>query len=122
MQNLYEYFKKLYPDLLGDKDIIELDWGTGWKDILDILFAKLSGRGIKITQVKEKFGGLRVYYDPWGVKTEEDADLVDTFIQQAEEESLRTCQFCGSKNNVSTKGSWLLTLCDSCREKRGASH
>lgn len=82
------------------------------------------------TQVKEKFGGLRFYYYVNYSKQEENdniqfeilkkttiKELVDYLVDKAEEESLKTCELCGSTNNISKTHGWIKTLCESCKKK-----
>lgn len=56
-----------------------------------------------ITQIKEKFGGLRFYTN--GVDTE-----FNSYISFAESMSLHTCEICGSPGTTSGDG-WMKTLC-----------
>ena len=67
---------------------------------------------IEAVQVKEKFGGLRFYtnYEP---------NYISGAIQMAEYMSYRTCEGCGSTNNVTqTTTGWIITLCAECHKKR----
>jgi hypothetical protein len=86
--------------------------GDGWFDILDELFAKMeaSDTEIKLTQVKEKFGTLRVYY--YGGD-----DTVDKWVEAAEARSAVTCEQCGQPGEL--RGTrWVYTACDECEEER----
>ena len=87
--------------------------GPGWRPLVTKLVEDIIkiDPDVEITQIKEKFGGLRFYV---GGATDEVFDLID----RAEAESLKICEGCGTKENVETKGGWLLTLCDKCRRKR----
>lgn len=111
---MLDYFKTKYPKLFND-DLISFDCGDGWKDILDRLFSKIGDEMIRIDthvlQVKEKFGGLRVY-------TGRENDLISEAIRGAEKEAIKTCETCGSRDDIKTEGSWLKTLCGNCRENR----
>lgn len=63
-----------------------------------------------ITQVKEKYGGLRIY-------TAYTSDEIKEIINQAEQECRETCEACGSKENVEQRGThWYKNLCDKCEE------
>ena len=64
---------------------------------------------VKFDQVKEKYGGLRVYYSGGD-------DYVDGVISMAEEYSYKVCEVCGNAGNPN-KGGWISTLCESCRNK-----
>lgn len=84
----------------------------GWFDVLWRLCEDIEKLNppeeFEVYQVKEKFGGLRFYV---GAATEEIFDR----IEQAEKESYETCETCGSKDNVTSEGSWIVTLCKECR-------
>jgi len=89
----------------------------GWNDLLWRLCEDIEklgpGEDFRVEQVKEKFGGLRFYTS--GTNTE-----VFNRITEAENESYKTCEFCGSKEDVTSTGSWVTTRCKSCREKKNA--
>lgn len=89
--------------------------GEGWKDLIDQLFTDLKALGWngEIHQIKEKFGGLRAYVG--GIIGEKGHKL----IWAAEDESYKTCEDCGSKNELTTEGSWVRTLCLPCRGEKG---
>lgn len=79
---------------------------------------------IKLTQVKEKFGILTIYYNTNDIKdydldeVNEGIDLLQELILTASKESNKICEFCGSKINVEkTTEGWIKTLCPTCREK-----
>jgi hypothetical protein len=81
--------------------------GEGWYQILLNLFtalAVLEPRPV-IVQVKEKFGGLRVYLDGGG---EEAAAL----IREAENLASETCEDCGAPGRLRMDRPWIATLCD----------
>ncbi len=64
---------------------------------------------VKFDQIKEKYGGLRVYYSGGD-------DYVRGVVSMAEEYSYKVCEKCGNAGKVN-KGGWITTLCDSCRNK-----
>lgn len=47
----------------------------------------------------------------------EEEDVNDV-IMWAQSESLKVCEMCGSRENVTTSGSWIKTLCADCRNNR----
>ena len=63
----------------------------------------------KFDQIKEKFGGLRVYFTGGD-------DYIEGLVGMAECWSYRTCESCGEKGEPN-KGGWIVTLCDNCRNK-----
>ena len=62
---------------------------------------------IRISQIKEKFGGLRFYYDDFSNCGEYISGMVD----YAESLSYNICETCGKPGKL-RKGSWLKTACD----------
>jgi hypothetical protein len=90
-------------------------WGfrceVGWDGLITRLCERLDALalpGLRVVQVKEKFGTLRFYVEG-GNKA------VAGLIRQAEVESAETCEWCGSRGELrkSARG-YFLTLCDSC--------
>jgi hypothetical protein len=85
-------------------------WGKIVKSLIEDLF--LLGWDGVISQVKEKFGGLRFYVR--GASRE-----VYNRIEEAELQSLDTCEKCGEKGLQSSWGGyWISTLCPSHGEER----
>lgn len=82
--------------------------GAGWRNLLDRLIDDLFVLGWDgvVAQVKEKFGGLRFYIGSG------DSKIWDR-IQEAENESYRTCEDCGDLGKP-RRGGWIKTLCDKC--------
>lgn len=79
----------------------------GWRGIVEALCDELAKEpDCRIAQVKEKFGGLRVYRE--GGTAEQTA-----LILAAEDKAAVTCQRCGADGASLRSGGWL-TLCDGC--------
>lgn len=82
----------------------------GWVSIVDELHEKVLeiDPNVSVAQVKEKFGGLRYYYD-----TDSDrADEIEKLVDEAERLATRTCEVCGKSGETSAWGrGWLNTLC-----------
>lgn len=103
-----------------------LDHGDGWLDIVDRLDRAIAEivPDYEITQVKEKFGGLRYYI---GSVPTEQFDEVYRLIGEAEDESLRTCEACGTTDNVTTRSpsgsrwGWIKTYCETHHAERDAA-
>lgn len=114
-----------------------LSHGEGWNGIIDNLCGEiqkhledLESKGYKVlncnetpetpetphiyqvefTQIKSKFGMLRIYYDGGD---ESISDMVD----RAEEKSAKTCEQCGDPANLERLGYWLETMCEPCKKK-----
>lgn len=67
---------------------------------------------VKFTQIKEKYGGLRLYLNYYP------KEIIDK-IEELEDKSYNICEHCGSTENVETREiyHWLYTCCDKCAEK-----
>jgi hypothetical protein len=88
---------------------------------------------VRFTQVKEKFAGLRIYFDTYHELSDEIYDRVNedsiekernrtwTTVSEAIEFteflSTRICEFCGNKGKVYRDG-WWKTLCPKCADSR----
>lgn len=117
-------FPKMFPG--GDIGV----WvGPGWQTIVAILCATIQrhidtaesrlqwlvDRGqlpedyepieqVTVSQIKEKFGELRFYYDGGD-------DHINGLVIMAEEWASRTCEECG-KPGTARRDGWIKTLCD----------
>ena len=91
--------------------------GEGWRDLVEKMVEKVAklSPDAYVSCCKEKFGGLRFYVDGCG---EEAWKLVE----EAEDESYKICEKCGTREDVTTEGGWLLTLCKTCRKNREVDH
>lgn len=93
----------------------------GWYDLLEQLLEhidhyfehKYKGvpEGFTIVQIKEKFGGLRFYVHGGD-------DTVYEIIRFAEALSYRTCESCGSNQNIMRSKGWIVTACKTCIETK----
>ena len=79
----------------------------GWFQLIKDLIVDLNKMGWdkQVTQVKEKFGGLRFYINS-GIPE------IHQRILQTETESYKICEICGEPGKPRTNG-WYQTLCDS---------
>ena len=113
-----------YPEIFRDRngDMREtamcwgFDCGDGWYNIIDTLCATIQNREynqklnkkeffpVVATQVKEKFGSLRFYYNGGD-------DYIDGAVAMAEYLSEVTCETCGAPG-ISRGQSWFYTACD----------
>ena len=90
--------------------------GAGWHPLIEDLEADLLDIDPEytLTQVKEKFGGLRYYATPSNL------DVYEAFharIGRTEAESYKVCEECGTRDDVTTEGGWLRTMCPPCRSR-----
>jgi len=87
--------------------------GKGWSKLLDDIYEKLYELDYDdwaISDVKEKYGTLRVYaYNLTGD--------VDDFIWEKEKESSKVCEYCGKPGEMRNL-SWIKTLCEDCLKKK----
>lgn len=120
--NLVKEFPNLYKQTSLSPQETCMCWGfccgDGWEKIIYNLSKKITelDPNVEAVQVKEKFGGLRFYI---GSVIQDKADEVYDAISEAESESFKTCEYCGTKENVTTKGpGWIKTLCNDCRKER----
>jgi len=102
-----------FPSLFRDFDPLMLGCEEGWSGLVTMLCELLSALdlpGLRVIQVKEKFGGLRFYVEGGN-------EAVSALIKEAEEESFLICERCGNHGEL-RGGGWLLTLCDACQDQR----
>lgn len=120
-KKLVEKYPKIFRDRYADMRVTCMCWGfecgDGWYQIIDELCEKIQNHidtndvaQVIAVQVKEKFGGLRFYITGGD-------DYVYDLIDEAEFKSYKTCEHCGSTDDVEqTKGGWISTLCGKCRK------
>lgn len=78
--------------------------GRGWAGLVRQAFEALP-EGLMIVQVKEKFGSLRIYFEP-------NERAYEDLIDQLAAESLTICEVCGGPGRHRTDRYWQRTLCD----------
>ena len=122
----YEVFAKRmeekFPKMFGHGRYGGFAVGEGWWPILEALCANIQrhidwkqeqkekynrGEGcdqVIVVQVKEKFGGLRFYYDGGD-------ETISGMVRMAEVWADSSCEKCG-KPGVRRSGGWIHTLCD----------
>lgn len=106
-----------------DREMAKRSVGPGWHFLLDTLFdhieqmARDNSTQITVSQVKEKWGTLRIYSHSAGQFAGEDF----AFVSALEHVSSRFCEDCAQPTlGVLREGSWLRTLCDRHAEGRPA--
>jgi hypothetical protein len=86
-----------------------------WKEVRDnmaLTEEEVEQTAIVASQVKEKYGGLRFY-------THTTSDEIEGMIRMAEKMSLRTCEECGTTEDIGYTQVWVRTLCKPCADKAG---
>jgi len=128
MSSLEELIQK-YPEMFPEGFWFEC--GDGWYNILSSLLYRINKqeeyvrqnnayrvrhghdpikyKSVKIVQIKEKFAGLRFYYDGGD-------DYVRGAVALAEDMSYKTCEECGDPGTVDGKGWLYRTRCQECRD------
>lgn len=119
-QRLKEKYPKMFSQPYGGIAV-----GAGWWPIIESLCANIQHytdwwnknredrpvvEQVVVAQIKEKFGGLRFYYDGGDEK-------IDGMVRMAESWADHSCEECGAPGK-SRKGGWIKTLCDKHEEER----
>jgi hypothetical protein len=82
--------------------------GSGWAKLID-RFYDFTPESTEVTDVKEKYGGLRIY----AFTDEASCDL----ICKLELESLIICEFCGENGRRISLRGWYKTICPKCEDE-----
>lgn len=95
----------------------------GWRGILEdlhgVLFALYPE--YEVLQVKEKFGGLRVYINHANMD-DQTIERMESSIRFAESRAIKTCENCGTSAPEGPRlprgreVGWYKTFCDMCRD------
>lgn len=95
-----------------------LDCGRGWFDLIDCMLDEIEdvdiNKKVYLTQVKEKYGSLRVYFVV--DDSNELFDKVNDIVGKYEELSFIVCEECGASKAELRNHGWYKTLCDKCDE------
>ena len=89
--------------------------GPGWYALVAALDRDLAvvDPGYALFQCKEKFGGLRYYWDPSDPALREEGERL---VRAAEALAGRTCEQCGGPGSADVSRRWIVTLCGPCRD------
>ena len=119
-QRLKEKYPKMFSRPYGGVAV-----GAGWWPIIESLCANIQHYTdwqnknhekhpvvpqVVVSQIKEKFGGLRFYYDGGD-------DEISGMVRMAESWADHSCEECGAPGK-SRNGGWIKTLCDKHEEER----
>jgi hypothetical protein len=133
---LYNKYSDFFSN--KDKSIQEscmawgIECGDGWFDILSSLCFQIHQHeeninrqikwkqeqdpeynsdyyAFKFDQIKEKFGGLRIYFSGGD-------EYIEGLISMSEDFSYQICEVCGQRGKPN-KGGWISTLCENCKNK-----
>lgn len=116
-KRMHELYPKMFENPYGGFAV-----GPGWWPIIEELCFRIQshinwkneqkekynrGKGcaqVEVVQIKEKFGGLRFYYDGGD-------DTIDGMVRMAEAWADKSCETCGAPG-TRRGGGWVRTLCD----------
>jgi hypothetical protein len=94
------------------------DLPPGWFALVDRLFADIESglspskvSSLTVTQIKEKWGGLRVYFNVDG----DCHDMIEDLVEAASLKSEEICMRCGAPGTRCCGRLGVFTLCPSCR-------
>lgn len=118
----FNLFQQKYPNLFKEYPRSGFALDSGWELLAHTLCSTLEHhieylpeeiRGeVYCAQVKEKFGCLRWYMT-------NETPYISGAIAVAEMMSSHICSVCGQPGKLRS-GGWILTLCDTCHQKREA--
>lgn len=106
-QDYPEFFIDLYGDMTKTCMAWGIETGNGWYQLIDDLCKQIKQtnppKEFKFSQIKEKFGTLRIYCDG---ATQEIYDLID----KADRASEKICETCGKPGEIQD-GRWIYVAC-----------
>lgn len=105
---LIDRIQAKYPGVLDS--CFDFSPPDGWELIVEKLIDDLMfvDPTLKIDQVKDKFGELRVYTtNASGAR-----EAVNALITEAENASIKTCMVCGEAGKMREKNGWYFVACD----------
>ena len=118
-KQMEERFPKMFANPYGG-----FCCGEGWWPILEKLCSNIQSHidwknkqaevvpQVTVAQIKEKFGGLRFYYDGGD-------DHIKGMVRMAEAWADATCEDCGAPATKQTSG-WIKNVCDKHFDEREA--
>jgi hypothetical protein len=108
--SFFDTLRQRCPTIFGDgSTTYDVSCPPGWEKLVTDLSTLLEEHavtynpGLRVDQVKSKFGGLRYYVSSGD-------EVVYRLIQVAERESLQMCESCGAPGKQ-TGRRWIITTC-----------
>jgi hypothetical protein len=105
-----------FPEIFGGEFAVYPACGDGWYDILYQALTLAQSRyeqvdipPVRLTDIKEKFGTLNLYYMGGD-------DYTDGVFDLAQLLSGHTCEMCGKPGTLSTDRGWMVTRCTECKQ------
>jgi hypothetical protein len=124
VKRMEEKYPKMFANPYGGFAI-----GEGWWPIIESLCSNIQSHTdwwnknretrpvveqVVVAQIKEKFGGLRFYYDGGD-------DQISGMVRMAEAWASHACEECGAPGTSGGKG-WIKTLCSTHRAESDARY
>lgn len=114
-----------YPDLFNQEFNGQVtapgypSTGDGWRDLVETAVGRIAtavaaapSGSVGITQIKEKFGALRLYWQGRAGLTDAAHAAIDEAISLAEARSACTCETCGAEGRLYDNSGYVFTACD----------
>ena len=117
VKRMVEAYPKMFAEPYGGFAV-----GPGWWPILEALCSQIQHHidwknkksmivpQVNVAQIKEKFGGLRFYYDGGD-------EYISGLVSMAESWAACSCETCGTPGER-REGGWIRTLCDTHETER----
>lgn len=125
---LIERYPKIFVDYEGNPERVNWYCPVGWIDIVDNALGIMQQHidsvnnwairkseayklieQVTCTQIKEKFGGLRFYYEGGD-------DFCVGIVRFIENHSYNICESCGTNQDIGYTEGWISTVCRKCSE------
>ncbi|KAK0462724.1 hypothetical protein IW261DRAFT_175753 [Armillaria novae-zelandiae] len=102
-------FMTKYPSLFTDSEMQKwgLQCGRGWEGLIREICNELKGKNVVFTQIKGKYGKLRIYVSKADQETRR-------YLEEMEEISGKVCENCGRTGNMAVSNGWLFATCEEC--------
>ncbi len=124
MSQLLDALRQKYACYFAPDAPVKIDVGEGWYVILDVLFQRLDTlmieapqASLKIAQIKEKCGYLKIFYGVGGFASDELRFKIKQSIELAMKASTQCCDQCAGIGSLIKEPPWRVR-CNECGNKR----
>lgn len=126
-KRMLETFCEAFPDLLCELDPLNFDLPIGWYIPFGYACKALNGHKIKVTQVKQKFGDLRIYFSVDEELGYTAARIVNNecqnIVAKTAKDAASTCEFCSCTEKVTLwEIGYVARVCVYCKQKLAEYH
>lgn len=118
LNELFENWKQHFPNLFEGYSRDSFDVPQGWESLVFSFLNRVEETGAKLKQIKQKFGGLRIYVDDYNKYYQEmgmrrfDVGMVASSFEVV---SRTICEECGAFGALTRwDRKFVQTLCDTC--------